>query len=86
VACLGHGLTQLVCGADHQAFQLIREVCADLFLGEYAQEAACAKFAKYRDAKDKVMASAVFVWWIWMAGMLCRHIVCITVRFKRVTS
>lgn len=29
-------------------------MCADLFLGEYVVDAACAKFAKYRDMKDKV--------------------------------
>ncbi len=34
---------------------MIREVCADLFLGEYVVETASAKFATIRDARDKVI-------------------------------
>ncbi len=41
-------------GLVWQAFQLIREVCGDLFLGEYVVETASAKFAALRDARDKV--------------------------------
>lgn len=41
-----------------KAFTLIREVVGDLFLGEYAVENACAKFAAVRDVKDKVPARA----------------------------
>jgi hypothetical protein len=39
-----------------QVFKIIREVCGELFLGEYVVDRACAHFSKFRDQRDKVQS------------------------------